>query len=524
MNISTSRFSTIIAGIILLGCALRLAACLNTCVINPDGVVYIHQARALYHGEWGGITAPGLTYLSIYSFLIAGVYFIAGDWIVSALAVSWFFGSFILFPVFLILRRFFDQSAAGLGLLLFAVMPVFVDISCAVIKEPVAVFIAAWGLHFFLRHLEEGALGPLFAAGICFLLASWARAEILAVFIVSWGFLFLFSPRRWQAASVFLVILAGLFAALAISGAVTGLGAEQLLRSRRTLSFFSDFFQRYDSLRFSIKELALAEGRSTVGFFLFEARNLLWFAALGATLKCFVKTLFYPLAVFFAAGLPGAWRLIRRDKRALYLAAVGAVSFAVLYFHEMTRWYIFPRYMAFMTLALMFVSCSGIAAAGDFLIRRLRVGKTAVICILALILVSSTLPKNLRARECDKVVFKEIGETAAAAGGGAGPVIISASAENQRWVPFYANIQTPGAFHPGIFNNSWENFPRQSREEFVSELHKRKIMYLLLDRRNWPDKYFPVDELLDLPGVDAIGRWNHPDTGEMILLKFPEKN
>jgi len=123
MRSSIDRFTIIVACIILLGCAIRLVACLNTCIINNDGVLYIQQAKALYYGQSGELTSE-LYYFSLYPLFIAGAYYLAGDWIVSALAVSWFFGSATLFPVFLLLRRFFDRSTTGLGLLLFAVMPI----------------------------------------------------------------------------------------------------------------------------------------------------------------------------------------------------------------------------------------------------------------------------------------------------------------------------------------------------------------------------------------------------------------
>jgi 4-amino-4-deoxy-L-arabinose transferase-like glycosyltransferase len=513
------RYSWIIAAIIMLGCVIRVVACVNTCVIVNDGVFYIHQANTLYHD--GLALSLGRSYLSLYPLLIAGAYFLVGDWVVSAMAVPWIFGCAVLYPVYLLLKRFFDHSVTALGLLLFAVMPVFVDISCMTIKEPIAVFFAAWGFHFFLRHLEEGALKPLAFAGVCFMLASWARIEMLVFFGVSWGSLLFFPRRRLVSCAVLLSVLAGFVALAVLSDIATGVGLGEIFRSRNIIHFFSKIPASYEALRVSLKELAASERQRLLSCYLASAPNLLWFTAIGAILKIFVKTLFYPFAVFFAAGLPGAWRMARGDGRILYLGGCAAGGFLVLYFQELTRWAMFPRYMAAMTLPILFVSCCGMAAARDFLRTRARAGRAVAVGLLALVLVLVTVPKNFRARECDKLVFKEIGEAVAAAEGGGGPSMISASAETQRWVSFYANVGNSGPFPPRMLLDHWSWFPK-AKKRFISKLHQRKIDFMLWDERRWGNDRFPIQELLDSPGVKIIGEWRHPDTGRMILLELKD--
>jgi len=520
MPFSTSRYSLIIAAIILSGCAVRLVACLNACIVNPDGVVYIHQAGALYHGRLDALWAPGMSYLSIQPFFTAGAYFFIGDWLVSATGVSWFFGSAVLLPVFLLLRRFFDRPVTALGLLLFAVMPVFVDISCMVIKEPVAVFFAAFGLHFFLGHMEQGRLKLLLWSAVCFLLASWARIESLMFLFVSMAFLFAAPRKKWTGFAVFLIPAVGILAAVAALHPLTGIEAGEFLRSRKTLSFFGEMLMRYDSLRFSLKELALSEGRSTLGLYLAETPNLLWFTSLGATTKCLVKALFYAPALLFVVGLPRACRLAGADRRVFYLAAAAVGSLVVLYFHELTHWYIFPRYMTLPILSAMFVLCCGVGSVVDFFHRRLKLREPIIVGLLAVCFVFMTLPKNLRERECDKVVFREIGEAAAAESGG-GPVMVSASAPAQRWVSFYANIENPARFDGRILDNHWEKFPKK-KDLFISELRKRGINYILWNERSWGEHRFPIREIFDFPGVRIVGEWSHPDTGGMILLKLTD--
>ena len=96
--------------IILLGFAIRLFSFHYTYVINPDGVLYIHQARAIYYGLWNSILTCSMSYLSNYSILIVLAYKIFGDWEVAAKSVSLFFGTITLVPLYFLLDRFFRKE------------------------------------------------------------------------------------------------------------------------------------------------------------------------------------------------------------------------------------------------------------------------------------------------------------------------------------------------------------------------------------------------------------------------------
>ena len=96
--------------IILLGFAIRLFSFHYTYIINPDGVLYIHQARAIYYGLKDSILTCSMGYLSNYSILIVLAYKIFGDWVVAAKSVSLFFGTITLVPVYFLLNRFFKKE------------------------------------------------------------------------------------------------------------------------------------------------------------------------------------------------------------------------------------------------------------------------------------------------------------------------------------------------------------------------------------------------------------------------------
>ena len=71
--------SVAIVLIVILGFVIRLVACQQMSVINPDGIYYIHQARVIYFGEWHSLTSCHLTFLSNYPFLVAGAYTLFHD-------------------------------------------------------------------------------------------------------------------------------------------------------------------------------------------------------------------------------------------------------------------------------------------------------------------------------------------------------------------------------------------------------------------------------------------------------------
>ena len=57
--------------IVLLGLAIRLIAWANTYVVNPDGTLYIHQAKAIYYGQKEALFC-GYSFVANYPVMIAG--------------------------------------------------------------------------------------------------------------------------------------------------------------------------------------------------------------------------------------------------------------------------------------------------------------------------------------------------------------------------------------------------------------------------------------------------------------------
>ena len=131
--------------VFLLGIVLRIFAFQNTHIINSDGVLYIHQARALYYGNRDALLSCYLSYISVLPFFIAGAYAIVHNWLIAGKIVSLFFGVFTLFPIFLLLKRFVKEPFVLFGTLIFALIPVFIDKSVDVLKDPVCWFFLGHG-------------------------------------------------------------------------------------------------------------------------------------------------------------------------------------------------------------------------------------------------------------------------------------------------------------------------------------------------------------------------------------------
>jgi len=61
--------------IIMAGVGIRVFAAFNTYVTNPDGMLYIQQAKAIYHGDWQ-LLRSCLSFVSSYPFLIAAAHWV----------------------------------------------------------------------------------------------------------------------------------------------------------------------------------------------------------------------------------------------------------------------------------------------------------------------------------------------------------------------------------------------------------------------------------------------------------------
>jgi len=128
------------------------------------------------------------------------------------------------------------------------------------------------------------------------------------------------------------------------------------------------------------------------------------------------------------------------------------------------------------------------------------------------------LPKSLKPREDDKLVFKEIGEFIADREGNDKEIKVATSTQTPSWISFYANVKYKGAPCPQK-NNDLENIIGKSYEEFVQNLKRKGIRYFLWEEKHWPKESSYLINSMDMKDFIRLGHWNHPDTGKLILFR-----
>ena len=505
--------------IILLGFAIRLFSFHYTYIINPDGVLYIHQARAIYYDLKDSIRTCSMGYLSNYSILIVLAYKIFGDWVVAAKSVSLFFGTITLVPVYFLLNRFFKKEISLIATLIFALIPVLVDKSVDVVRDPVYWFFSVLGLYLFVSQIEKRNYLYLMLSSLCFLMAAWARIEAILFVLVSFlCILFVRQDRKIQRASIFaipvvLVVLLGMFGLM-----ISDMSVDDLHRGYEIKTKFSAPVIEYKNLRHTLAELRNQSLDENLSAFLHKAKNLVWLVGLGTLFRYVVRAYFYPFFLILIIGLGGVWGKIKEDKRILYLASIAAFALLLLYVHVLQTWMMFNRFIAIFILPSFIFIGFGLEKIIVFLRSRFHLKESVVLSILCLLIVACSLPKNLKPREADKLVFKKIGEFIANREGNNKEIQIVTSLHSIRWISFYANLDYKGAPCPQK-NSDFKDIVGKSYGEFVQNLKRRGIRYFLWEEKHWPRYRFDFINRKNLKDFLSLGHWRHPDTGQLILFR-----
>lgn len=501
--------------VLALGFLIRVYACLHTHIINPDGTLYIHQARALYFGAWQQLTSCGLSYLSIYPILVTLAYPIFQDWIVAARSVSVFFGTLTLIPLYFLLRRFFVKETSVLCALIFTLIPFLVGHSADVIRDPVFWFFLMLGLYFFVLQMEKSGKGIFLAlASFSFLLAAWARVEALLFILLS--FSYLLATKQDKKGQRLMCFLAPPM--LALLSAVVHAGLWNIFRLDEIFSKILDPFRQYAELRSTLAALASPPQGYFLESFFKRARNLVWLIALGTLFAHIVKAFFYPAFLVFLAGTADIGKSIREDRRIRYLLLLSFGALVLLYLHILQTWLIYHRFMAvFLFPSFVFVGF-GIERLLVFANSRFRLKRSFALALLCFLIFSLSLPKNLKPAEQDKVVFKEIGELIAQMEGKDREIPVAASMQTIRWICFYANLHAPGAPCPQPYNK-FRPVVGKGYQEFARNLRDRGIRYFLWEEKHWPKDRFNFQKQLRPEDFRRLCSWYHPDTGRLVLYR-----
>lgn len=506
--------------VFIIAVILRCIAWSNTAVITPDGAAYIFQAKAIFYGQWNDIgdCGAGFKFFTVYPFLIAAFYHVFPDWVIAGRAVNFTFGVATIFPLYLLLRQFFDYRISALTTLIVAVSPFFVGTSVDILRDPTYWFLSMMGLYLFTVCMKDDQRLLLFFSSLFFLLAAWTKHEAIVLPAVS--FIYLLWKDR-HIAKIF-IFLSPVIAFVALAFMIAGFMNTAISELNKVDVFVVGFLNTFSSYVVLGNELGVLEKsldgqtQSILKFFLREAQMNIWLVALGMLMNRLLEASIYVLIIPFMIGFTQL-KKIKNDPRLIYFLFLAASTLSALYLFVIQTWGLQYRYVAIFTLSSIVFAGIGLETVVKWLSARYQLKETLVIVILACLMLLSSLPKNLTARDPDKIVFKEIGEFMVRHEGGHHRAIsVSSAMEIQRWISFYANLNYQGAICPEASEQtSWEIFAKQ--KTLVEQLRQRNIRYFLWTEKTWSGRRMDVDGHLEY--LKKLGTWQHKDTGKMILYE-----
>ena len=507
------------AAVLLIAAAVRGISWANTPMITVDGTVYIGEAKAIFYGQWEVIAeCHGFRRLSLYPFLIAGLFSVAQDWVFAGKAVNYAFSLASIVFLYLLLRQFFDYKISALATLIVGVSPFFVGASVNILRDPIYWFFSLVGLYLFTICIKENNRLFLFLSSLFFLLATWQRIEASLFFVISFCYL-LCKDRDIRKSFIFLspALIVSIIVFLVVY--FKGASVDELHRVDDVFHKVLGSFYGYSILQSELKELAKGIDGTThfaLKVFLPEARMNMWLIAFGTLINKVLEALLYLLFIPSVIGFVKV-KKIKEDPRLIYFILLVVSSFVLLYLSIFQYWVLQSRYVAVFILPSIVFAGVGLESIVRWFSTRLKVKELLVIIALAFIMLLCTLPKNIQENRTDKLVYKEIGEfIIKQEGGNQQEINVSASVATQRWISFYANINYEGALcHDASSKNSWELFAKEN--SFITQLKRRSIKYFLWTEKTWSNKN--VDIIKYNKYLKELGRWRHSNTGEMILFE-----
>jgi 4-amino-4-deoxy-L-arabinose transferase-like glycosyltransferase len=482
----------LILGLLLIAFVLRLFAFFNTPVINHDGVLYINQARAIMHNDWGLAKQCGYDFISLYHLLIPLCYGIFGDWILAAQSISFLFGTCAVIPFYFILRHFFQAPVSFVAGLAFAVNPFFVSYSVDLVKDPIFWFFALLGIFFFITALKkEKKLYFLLFSNISFVIAGLARFEILIYFIGSMIFILFFEDKKTKKTLIFfapiivMILLVNILNAYLLKETLYLWTLYFLPRTHRFFSDITDSLLKPD---------------------IFEKS----FLALKLLLFRMSKVLYVPFIPIFLVSFMNIRKDLKRDRYFRYFILLSLLSLIALYLFYVKIEVLSPRYTVFFILPAFIFICFGIEKIILFLTNRGLQEKYALVLICMYIMTSVLAsPSTLVTRTTDKIVYKTAGEYIAKIEENNNTIIMSPDSR----IMFYANLNSPG-IECGNQLIKYEYLVRMNYDDLVSTLRKNKVKYFFWESKEWKNEGYDFLKAARANDFKEIKRWEK----EKIIL------
>ena len=500
---------------VVLGFLVRVYLFARNPIINPDGILYIQQAKALYFGLFDQVLNC-YYYLSPYPLLVAFWYRFLGDWVIAAQWVNIIFSTLTIIPLFWLLKRFFPDSNAWITAMVYALLPAYALAGTWVIRDPVFWFFAVTGLYFFILHMEKRSFLWLMLSSICFAAGAWFRMEGSLFILVSSLFL-LYSGKKhlWKDLAVFMApyVIAATAGILLVH--FRDIDLMELLKPERLLSRPLDFFTQYSTLRAQLKTLYDNDLVNSAPFFFQRVRNLIWLIALGTLLVQLAETLFYLFFILLAVGMVTWTKRLKTDPRVVSLGTLSILSLALLYSQIIYNWAMTSRFLAvFLFPAFIFIG-AGIERMATFLSSRFHLRGNHVYAIIVVIILSLLLPKILRTNsDEDKLVYREIGAYIAGREDNSRVISICGGFKQVKTIHFFANVNFPGA--PCFENGA---ILKRTDPNGLKIMLKHRCNYWVCYQKNCKENAIETLSADTGKQLNQLGEWPSERLGKIILYE-----
>jgi len=505
-----------------LGAVIRLFTSCFTYIINSDGVLYINQAKIIYYGKWEMLASSGLDYLASYPFFIAGAYGIFHNWMFAAKIVSFLFGVLTLIPIYFLFRLFFNKPISFLGTLLFAFIPIFVDVSADVMRDPIYWFFLTNGIYFFIYYLQNIQRDHkiyLFLSSIAFLLATWTRIEAFLFIILPAIYLLITQYKRIDRLLIFILPLVLIAIALTLNIKILDIDINIINRTSEIADKFTRPFSQYKLLRSQLSTLndTAVHPSTMLSYFIPKASNCLWLIALGTLANHFFEAIFYPFCLILLIGLSGSFRKIKMEPKLQFLCLLIVGAWILLYVHLIHFWIIDARFLAIAVIPSFVFFGFGLEKIFTFFQNRFKLKEFTAFSIILMLILLSGLAKNMEYRRVDKLVFKQMGEYIAEKENGNNDYISILSSSRSREMTFYSNYNNKESILQNIIELNFVDV--NNYKQFMELVNKFHFKYFLWEETFWQQQPFNFINQPYQNNFKELKRGYHPDTGNIILYE-----
>jgi len=509
-----------------IGLAIKAVAFANLSIINPDGVIYIFQAKAIASGQWNLLNQCQLPYVSLYPFLIALFHLYVSSWTTSAQLVSLCCGMGMLAALYLLLRYFFNHSVSALTTLLFALTPLLVRYSVDAMRDATFWFFFIAAMLMFVMHTRQmvaprRSICLLLTSGALMLLAAWTRIEGLVLLPASCLYIVLAQGDRKPPRLLAVLLPFFLFSIFGVCGLLlSGSNVFGLIRLNEVADKFIQPMISYRELRQALKAMYSGYGFSLMGNFLETSYHTVWLIALGAILTNAMESFFYPYVPLYVLGAAALFDQSKRRTGFLYFLLIIGSSFFLLYAHVIQTWVMTYRFIALLLLPSCLFAGLGIQTTLDWLAARPQLNYRKACIIVAAFILLASLPKNMWPIEKDKAIYPEIGQAVAQLAHKQRPVgIAGRGSPAHNWVVFYANAESD---QPLCYSAS--TVDPASVADLEQWMRTHSMQFFLWEELAWQKSSFGRSSREFLNQFEEMGHWRRKDAGTLILFRLKDEH